>query len=267
MAQLNELKRMQQLAGLINESQLNEAESALQTYLTGIANNLNKKPEALAKEITDYLNSVLVRKDSKTTGEGTFYVVPSKKGAPFLMVMGHTDKSKGFVANEEISKWLAKADPYLTNETQDEIMKAYIQDTKLTTEKWGGFVKLPSTLHPNDLKIQQPQQESIDIESAVNEALSKLREEETQDKSGDLTPEQMAAAENIIGSLSEGDENLDDNAKFEKLKSKLDTLPKALLTGAFIALLMSMASCRGSKGMTNCDFIQKKMSGYGRLKQ
>jgi hypothetical protein len=181
---MKDLIRMNQLAGLITESQakkmmavLNEAESSLQTYLTGIASNLKKKPEVLAKEIIDYLNSVLVVKDSKTTGEGTFYVLPSRKGAPFLMVMGRTDKSKGFIANEEISKWLAKADPYLTNEAQDEIMKAYIQDTKLTTGKWGGFEKLPSTLHPNDLKAKSsspaPQAESI--EQVVNEALRVYR--------------------------------------------------------------------------------------------
>ena len=104
--------------------------------------------------------------------------------------------------------------------------------------------------------------ENDSIEDVVNEALAKLREEETQAASDELTPEQIAAAKSIIGSLSEGDENASDDAKFEKLKSKLDTLPKALLTGAFIALLMSMASCSGSKGMTNCNFIQKKMSGY-----
>jgi hypothetical protein len=181
---MEDLIRMNQLAGLITESQarkmmavLNEAESSLQTYLTGIASNLKKKPEVLAKEIIDYLNSVIVRKDSIPTGKGTFYVVPSKKGAPFLMVMARTDKSKGFIANEEISKWLAKADPYLVNDAQDEIMKAYIQDTKLTTEKWGGFEKLPSTLHPNDLKAKSsspaPQAESI--EQVVNEALKVYR--------------------------------------------------------------------------------------------
>ena len=166
-----EFRRMQLLAGVINESQLNEGWDGFS------ATGWQARIKDLAKEITDYLNSVIVRKDSIPTGKGTFYVVPSKIGAPFLMVMALTDKSKGFIANEEISKWLVKVDPYLVNDAQDEIMKAYIQDTKLTTGKWGGFEKLPSTLHPNDLKAKSsspaPQAESI--EQVVNEALKVYR--------------------------------------------------------------------------------------------
>jgi hypothetical protein len=156
-----EFLKMQKIAGLITENQfrqLTEAESALQTYLTGIANELNKKPEVLAKEITDYLNSIMVVKDgevpgTKSTGKETVFVVPSKKGAPFLMVTAKKSGGK-FIANEEISNWLAKTDPRLKNEAQNEVMKAYLQDRKIT-EPFGGFEKLPSASHPNDFGVKQ----------------------------------------------------------------------------------------------------------------
>ena len=58
--QMNELRRMQRLAGLITESQLNEEETSLQTYLTSKEKNLKSRPTELAKKITDYLDSVFV---------------------------------------------------------------------------------------------------------------------------------------------------------------------------------------------------------------
>jgi hypothetical protein len=157
-----EFKRMQFLAGLITESRLNEAESALRTYLTSIADKLSKKPDILAKEITDYLNSVLVRKGLKDateapgsmfTGKGTFYIVPSNK-PPFVFKMAQFTKEnsgKGMVFSDVISSKLATFDKALVNEFQNKIMEAYIQDTKFTTEKFGGFEKL-GTSHPNDFK-------------------------------------------------------------------------------------------------------------------
>jgi hypothetical protein len=165
-----EFYKMQKIAGLITENQfrqLTEAESALQTYLTGIANELNKKPEVLAKEITDYLNSIMVVKDgevpgTKSTGKETVFVAPSKKGAPFLMVTAKKSGGK-FIANEEISNWLAKTDPRLKNEAQNEVMKAYLQDRKIT-EPFGGFEKLPSASHPNDFGVKQESNNQLNEE-------------------------------------------------------------------------------------------------------
>jgi len=166
---INEIKRMQQLAGLITESQLNEVESSLQTYLTSIEKNLKSKPEELTKKITDYLHSVFV------VGNGIpgvisvpnhiYYVIPSKKGDNFITVMGYTDRDKGFIVNDQILKWLVSADPFLSNEAAEKVVQSYIQDSKLNTGgKWGGFEKMGDMLknqfETNKKPATEPQQES-----------------------------------------------------------------------------------------------------------
>ena len=186
MAQLiNEAKRMQLLAGLITESQLNEAESALQTYLTSIEKNLKSKPEELTKKITDYLRSVFVVAKGIpgviSNAGGIYYIIPSKKGDDFVTVMGYVDKNKGFIVNDQILKWLVSVDPFLSNEAAEKAVQAYIQDSKLNIGgKWGGFEKYGDMMK-NQLGIGKeekpaaPQQESI--EQAVNEALRKFRKQ------------------------------------------------------------------------------------------
>jgi hypothetical protein len=93
--------------------------------------------------------------------------------------MGYVDKSKGFVVNDQILKWLVSADPFLSNDTAEKVVQAYIQDSKLNSGgKWGGFEKYGDMMK-NQLGIGKeekpaaPQQESID--QAVNEALRKFR--------------------------------------------------------------------------------------------
>jgi len=48
----------------------------------------------------------------------------------------------------------------------------------------------------------------------------------------------------------------------QQLTPKERTILTALAVIIGLALLSSMTSCRGSKGMTNCDAIKYKMSGY-----
>ena len=56
--QINEIRRMQQLAGILKENQLNEAESPLKTLLTtGEFKDVPQK-EQIADKIIKYLDSV-----------------------------------------------------------------------------------------------------------------------------------------------------------------------------------------------------------------
>ena len=48
----------------------------------------------------------------------------------------------------------------------------------------------------------------------------------------------------------------------QQLTPKERIILTALAVIIGLALLSSMTSCRGSKGMTNCDAIKYKMSGY-----
>ena len=157
--QMNEMKRMQRLAGILTESQLNEEETSLQTYLTSKEKNLKSRPTELAKKITDYLDSVFVVGKGipgvVSNASGTYYIIPSKKGDDFVTVMGRIDKNKGFVVNEQILTWLVGADPFLSNEVAEKVVQAYIQDSKLNTGgKWGGFEKYGDMLK-NELGINK----------------------------------------------------------------------------------------------------------------
>ena len=147
-----EFKRMQVLAGLITESQLNEIESNLVSYLTSLEKNISKKPQALATEITNYLNTILIQKSIKNLPNQGLAYLGKGKVEPFLKIWAYIDKNRGFVANEEILKFLVKADDFLSNEKAEEVVKAYLKDQQLTgaNEKFGGFEKMTDTLHPND---------------------------------------------------------------------------------------------------------------------
>jgi hypothetical protein len=99
------------------------------------------------------------------------------------------------------------------------------------------------------------------IEQVVNEALQSYRLFENEEN--ELTPEQLA----VIKSLAKLSENIegDDDAKFEKLKTTLDKLPKAMLTAAFVAtLITSLASCRtsgyGCKGRESWKSMERRIN-------
>jgi hypothetical protein len=180
MAQLiNEARRMQVLAGLITESQLNEAESALLNTLKSKEKYLKDSPENITKKITDYLKSIIVVADGKIPGSKvienkTYYLTPWEGKNIKLQITAIKEKGK-ITADQSVLNGLVKIDPYLSQETANEVMKTYLEDQRFT-EDFGGFNDLgilDTRKFPNH--FNQSQAESLDIESTVNEALIKFR--------------------------------------------------------------------------------------------
>lgn len=98
------------------------------------------------------------------------------------------------------------------------------------------------------------------IRQIVNEALEQYR---LQENESELTQDQLKAIK-AIAQLGEANEGNDD-AKFEKLKSMLDKLPKAMLTAAFVAtLITSLSSCRtggyGCKGRESWKSLERRIN-------
>lgn len=283
MAQLiNEAKRMQQLAGLINESQLNEVagedlelkSAAKQIFSVLKKYGLKPEYEVDGKQFTSkdphqsgYGARVHINNGIMTVAvydRGIWQTIQRKQKTNELdmgNVSSPTEEEKqqinqiaGKIYNDIVSalgkdKFELKSQPK-PNEYGDYIIQIRKKSTNPNQRP-----NAPKPATP----AAQPQQESI--EQTVNEALRRLRESE-KETSSDLTPEQVAAVNDIF-SISEGDENASDDDKFEKLTAKIQKYAsKGILTAALVATLVSMASCSGSKGMTNCNYIKAKMSGY-----
>ena len=244
---INESQRLQKLAGLLNENQDVEEGigKALGTAALGAA--LLGSPKQGMTQTRPSMEQSIMQMNNKDLADS---VIEAYKKSPD-------------VAAEWNKKF--KRRKVILNSIVDVIEKVVGNSEEAdpsNMEKIGAYLKRYPKTTQEFLDAMNQVQESIDLESIVGKVLTQLRETEEETSSEDLTPEQVAAVNDIF-SISEGDENLDDNAKFEKLTAKIQKYAsKGILTAALVATLVSMASCSGSKGMTNCNFIKAKMSGY-----
>ena len=158
----DDLNRLDYNDDEIDENKINESSSNLLTYLQNLASkkihgqkeSLSKNPDVLANEIKNLFDSYFIPTQAKTLKDGTYWYIKTTP-EPFLLVTGHASV-KGFIANIIIINELVKIDGYLKyQEIYDEVMKAYLADTRLTTFPFAKFDKLPKQLNPSELGISQ----------------------------------------------------------------------------------------------------------------
>lgn len=135
---INEAQRMQQLAGILTESQLNEIEYA------GI-----KKVPTSGDDYQLTIDDEKWNSDGRKGG-GEHIIAFTKNGAFYVNMQGSWD-------------WKTEKK---SNEVKD-LLKKYVEDNKIEklTPESSRFLGIQA----------QPQAESLDIESVVNEALKSVR--------------------------------------------------------------------------------------------
>lgn len=146
---------------MLNESTSNllaVLEKIKKEEIPGQKETLNTRPEVLANKIKSLLDTYFSKAKSLPKG-GTYWYIKNQE--PFLTITGYDDgRDRGLIVNIDIVKELKKIDDYLKyQEVYDQVMRAYIVDSKLTaSKKFWMFDKLPNKMHQSELGIDQQQQ-------------------------------------------------------------------------------------------------------------
>ena len=174
-----EFKRMQVLAGLITESQLNEDNLEVKSIAKQLYSFLTKngvKTEIVAgmanNRSTSIGDSELSAKSGENTALITYYDDPKTKQTVIYIRLNGEEQSL-LQVEKKISQSFSNLEQYdrkiLNQDSTNYRMEFKVKEK--TTVK-GGLVGNTPT---NSKSTTQPQQESLDIDSIVNEALAKFR--------------------------------------------------------------------------------------------
>jgi hypothetical protein len=172
---INEVKRMQFLAGLITESQLNEAESPLKTFLTtGEFKDVPQK-EQIADKIINYLDSVFVagsgipgQSYSPENGKFWLYKQDGDKYTASAKIPSEGNSKNMLIVNKFVEDELQKLGAPLwekvggftgnNRELQEKVIFTYLGKV---APQFGGFSKIPVYFPAEVGKLKpaaQPQQ-------------------------------------------------------------------------------------------------------------
>jgi hypothetical protein len=237
---INEAKRMQHLAGLVNESQLEEAlnkdirkfgddvmkrlqqagfevEFGFKNDLshTNMGTEIRKKIEDNPKYIyltltlSNYMEQMYISANPKSKKE--IDNVLNKFQTSTKDGVEKTIRSKGMFAGPDVLKQVMGAlnpgDIYSWGWKQygNMIIKDYLRNANITTQtkstEKGGIGSDKVTYSKGTTKTLPPQQESLDIESVVNEALAKVRINEATPTSTPTPTPKSAASQRYGASL------------------------------------------------------------------
>jgi len=183
--QINEIKRMQQLAGVINESQLNEEEvksvdQVLDTPKTQeISKKLSQDPALLQKSIDQLAklgidkNTLMKAAQAHSSGKDVGTIIDDKVETAIEKV----NEASGFTDAGKMISGLAVGLTGLSLVGGLPVLAGAV----ILALIGAGVAAVGSKI---DYKQQQAQNESLDIEEVVNEALKAVRKEEVNELFG-----------------------------------------------------------------------------------